>query len=179
MLVEHGEETVNFAEYPTQAEGLKEVSQGEWRMGGDQLMTIGVATAVVVVAHNATTGRGLLGQFTSIAPENMTDPRLANERFDTDVFDEALAAISTLGPPAANEIWIGGAAMYPRPGDDEDDLTTRDREYASRMLIQAMLDNDLPVEAIVTSWSSRQEDIVVRLNCRTGILFVNRVTNPL
>ncbi len=145
----------------------RDIGMGEWRVGSDVLFTSGASTCVVLAAHNKTTGRGLLGHFSTLAK---TD----RDYNDTHAFEEAVAELSTLGDPIETEISLLGAGPY---FEDGVDTVAEDREYAVQTLLSYAKKHDLPNDSVALDWSPTQHtSIDVKLDCRLGILEVQPVS---
>jgi len=153
------------------------ISAGEWALGKRTFLAVGVSTGIVIAAHNRDTGDGLLGHFSRIAPEGLADGRIDDEAVQTGAFAEALSMIRRLGPPGNTDIWIGGAADFSNISPEIDLTIEHERQYAQRALHQMMLDTDIPVSRLQTSWSGEQEDLIVELNSRNGVLLVSHLEN--
>ncbi|MFI5275225.1 MAG: hypothetical protein ACHQT5_00175 [Candidatus Saccharimonadales bacterium] len=177
MRVERGELPISRGDYPTVPEGTTIISAGEWALGKRIFMAVGVSTGIVVAAHNSDTGDGLLGHFSLIAPEGLPDVHVEDEAMHTNAFVEALSMVRRLGPTAETEIWVGGAADYSGVSTEIDLATEGERQYAIRALHQAMLESAIPINHLQTSWSGKQEDLIIQLNSRNGVLMVNHLEN--
>lgn len=178
MRVERGEAPISRGDYPTVPDGTM-ISPGEWGLGRRTFLAVGVSTGIVIAAHNSDTGDGLLGHFSRIAPESRDDGRIADESVQTEAFAEALSMVRRLGPPENTDIWIGGAADYSDVSKEIDLTIEGERQYAQRALQQMMLDSAIPVNRLQTSWSGDQEDLIVELNSRNGVLLVSHLeTTP-
>lgn len=176
MRVERGDLPVSRADYPTVPDG-RMISAGEWALGRRTFLAVGVSTGIVIAAHNSDTGDGLLGHFSRIAPEDHEDERINDETVQTEAFAEALSMIKRLGPPADTDIWVGGAADFSGVSEQLDLTIEGERQYAQRALQRMMLDSAIPVSRLQTSWSGEQEDLIVQLNSRNGVLLVSHLEN--
>lgn len=175
MRVERGELPISRGDYPTIPEDATIVNLGEWALGKRVFMAIGVSSGIVVAAHNKATGDGLLGHFSLLSPELAHDSHVADDHIHTDAFAEALAMIKRLGPPAETDIWLGGAADCTAASTDMGLTIEGERQFAQLALQQVMQDTAIPVAHIQTSWSGNQEDLIVQLNSRNGVLLVNHL----
>lgn len=176
MRVERGELPISRADYPTVPDGTM-ISAGEWGLGKRTFLAVGVSTGIVIAAHNSDTGDGLLGHFSRIAPEGYEDVRITDEAAQTESFAEALSMIKRLGPPGDTDIWVGGAADFANVSQEIDLAIEGERQYAQRALHQMMLDSAIPATRLHTSWSGEQEDLIVELNSRNGVLLVSHLEN--
>lgn len=176
MRVEKGELPISRADYPTVPDGTM-ISAGEWGLGKRTFLAVGVSSGIVIAAHNSDTGDGLLGHFSRIAPEGQHDDRIADDAIQAEAFAEALSMIRRLGPPDDTDIWVGGAADFSGISEEIDLTIEGERQYARRAVQQMMLDSAIPVNRLQTSWSGEQEDLIVELNSRNGVLLVSHLEN--
>ena len=175
MKVEQSELPINRGDYPTIPEDTTLVRPGEWALGKRVFMADGVTTGIVMVAHNHATGDGLLGHFSHVSPEFAHDALVPDTDIHTDSFAEALAMIKRLGPAEDTDIWLGGAADNTATSAGIDLTIEGERQFAQLALQQAMLDGGIPTGHMRSSWSGKQEELIVQLNSLSGVLLVNHV----
>lgn len=169
----------DFADYIVLPEEVIHVPQGSWARGHEELVTVGVATCIVIVAHNTLTGEGLLGHFSSIAPESHSNPKLKNEHFDTDSFIEALGVIPTLGPPELTQIWVGGGDVHTEDSETYHEEVLIDRDFALQGIIEVTVSNGIPTDAIKIDWKNTGQDLYISLDCRTHTLLIQNLRDEL
>lgn len=152
-----------------------EVVQGGWRVSSSDLSTIGVESCLALAAHNEVTRRGLLGHFSTISHEAQLNHQLAEEQFDTAVFDEALAHLPDLGPTRATDIWLGGAALQTESSLLINNGILLDRRYGEEKVAEATRRFSYKDNAVKFDWSMPGRELHIRLDCVAGRLLIQPI----
>lgn len=141
-----------------------DIGMGESRVSSDRLLTTGVATCIVVAAHNQETRRGLLGHFVTLS----TDEAFS----DKDSFHAALDDIAHLGNPLMTSVFLGGGTPFISE-DDGQNVVTEDRRYAEEETRKLCAGFKLPSDQVIVEWSELGRAIDIELSCVEGVLVVH------
>lgn len=147
----------------------------EWRLDTDRLVTSRVGTPIILAAHNMSgstddqrRSTGLLGSFSMIGS---TDPKHKGR----EQFQAALKELKTLGSPSETKIWLGGGAIS---STDRPNTSKADRNYALQSVFIYLASNGLSHILPSFEWSPPSNVTAAELDCRTGILTVERTLEP-
>ena len=175
MEINKHEDFKDFADYLVLPEKATMVPQGSWARGHEELATVGVATCVIIIAHNSLTGEGLVGHFSAISPESHSNPRLKNENFDTESFKEAVSAIPTLGPPERTQLWVGGGDVHGKDGQYYYEEVLLDRDFALQTINEMVTVNGMPSDAVRIDWKNTGQDLFISLDCHANTLLIQNL----
>ncbi len=142
-----------------------DLDMGEWSVSEQQLATSGVATCIVLAAHNQLTSRGLLGHFSAISFDEGEPSRFNNRQS----FLDAIAGLPSLGEPAQTDVWLGGAA--PALVDGKEYGTDTDKLEAEIAVLQYLDEYSQPEDRLRKQWSPQSNTVLaVELDCPSGKL---------
>ena len=130
----------------------EEVGMSECRTTRSRLTTGGASTCIILAALNIETNTGLLGHFSH------------DDVVDGELIDEAVEAITHLGPGGSTQIRLAGGGVYFTDGAEHQDSVKYNAEVEQRVRMMAER-HGIPLPNVVIAWLQGNDEASAEVDC--------------